>query len=112
MKTRDMKQNRKLVMLSSGVLLLMTIGCFGSTPKGAVLFKRERCIYCHTFKGQGAKIGPDLTDVTRKRTDEWLRDQIRNPKLHDPNPGMPEHEYLSRKEINAIIEYLKSVAAK
>jgi len=89
------------------VLLLVGISCSGSAPDGGMLFKRERCIYCHTFKGQGAKIGPDLTNVTKKRTDQWLRNQIRDPKLHYPNPGMPGHEYLSDREITAIIKYLK-----
>jgi len=98
----------RIVILTGSFLLLIIIGCTGSAPDGAVLFEKERCIYCHTFKGQGAKIGPDLTDVARRRTEAWLIDQIRNPKLHYPNPGMPGHDYLSKKEINAIIKHLKS----
>ncbi|HXX81663.1 MAG TPA: c-type cytochrome [Thermodesulfovibrionales bacterium] len=90
------------------ILALIITGCASNTPKGAKLFVSERCIYCHTFKGQGAKIGPELTDVTKRRSDDWIRDQIRNPKLHNPQPGMPGHEYLSAKEINAIIKFLKS----
>ncbi len=89
-------------------LLLLSISCDTSTPDGAVLFKKERCIYCHSFKGQGANIGPDLTDVTRRRDDTWLKDQIRNPRLHNPDSAMPPHEYLSKKEINSLIKYLHS----
>lgn len=103
-----MRKGTKIVMLSGSFLLLLVFGCSGSAHDGALLFERERCIYCHTFKGRGAKIGPDLTGVSKRRTEEWLRDQIRNPKLHYPNPGMPDHEYLSKKEINAIVKYLKS----
>ncbi len=84
------------------------IGCGANSTDGSILFKRERCIYCHMFKGRGATIGPDLTDVAKRKSGEWLRDQIRDPKLHYPNPGMPGHEYLSRKEINDLIEYLRS----
>ena len=87
---------------------LTVMGCASSTADGSKLFVSERCIYCHTFKGQGAKIGPELTDVTKRRSDDWIWDQIRNPKLHNPQPGMPGHEYLSTKEINAIIKFLKS----
>ncbi len=97
-----------LILSGVGMLCSITAGCGTNTASGAILFERERCIYCHAFKGEGAKIGPDLTDVTKKRSDEWLRDQIRDPKLHYPNPGMPGHEYLSRKEISALIQYLKS----
>jgi len=84
------------------------IGCGASSIDGAILFQKERCIYCHKFKGKGATIGPDLTDVAKRRSDEWLRDQIRNPKSHYMEPGMPGHEYLSKKEINDLIKYLKS----
>ena len=79
----------------------------GPAPDGALLFKKERCIYCHRFKGQGATIGPDLTDVTRRRSDDWIRDQIREPHLHNRESGMPSHEYLSGAEISAILTYLK-----
>lgn len=104
-----MRKETIVVVLSTvSVLSSVIIGCNANTPDGAVLFEKERCIYCHSFKGQGATIGPDLTDVAKRRDNEWLRDQIRNPKIHYPNPGMPGHEYLSRKEINAIIKYLKS----
>ena len=104
-----MRKDAIIGMRSGSLLLLLGVvaGCFLNTPDGAMLFKGERCIYCHTFKGQGAKIGPDLTNVTKKRTDQWLRNQIRDPKLHYPNPGMPGHEYLSDREITAIIKYLK-----
>jgi len=80
----------------------------GPAPDEALLFRKERCIYCHRFKGQGATIGPDLTDVTRRRSDDWIRDQIREPHSHNRESGMPSHEYLSREEINALLKYLKS----
>jgi cytochrome c2 len=104
-----MRKGTIIVVLSSlSILCSIIIGCGANSTEGAILFEKERCIYCHRFKGQGATIGPDLTDVPKRRSDEWLRDQIRDPKLHYPNPGMPSHEYLSRKEINDLIEYLKS----
>ncbi len=91
-------------------LILTLIACVSKrpAPAGALLFQSERCIYCHTFKGSGAKIGPDLTDVTKRRSEEWIRDQIREPRSHKTDSGMPPHEYLSGKEIDAIIAYLKS----
>jgi cytochrome c2 len=103
------KDLRYIVVLSSlSLLCSIIIGCGASSTDGAILFQRERCIYCHRFKGQGATIGPDLTDVAKRRNDEWLSDQIRAPRLHYADPGMPSHEYLSRKEINDLIKFLKS----
>ena len=103
-----MRKKTTILLLAISILCSITIGCVADTHEGAVLFEKERCINCHTFKGQGAQIGPDLTDIAKRRSDEWIRDQIRNPKLHFPNPRMPGHEYLSRKQINSIIKYLKS----
>jgi cbb3-type cytochrome oxidase cytochrome c subunit len=97
-----------IATFTSGALLSFIAGCASNAADGAILFKSERCIYCHSFKGKGAHIGPDLTDVTKRRSDEWIRDQIRNPGLHYPDPLMPNHEYLSRRQINDLIKYLKS----
>jgi mono/diheme cytochrome c family protein len=104
-----MRKGTEIAILSSlSILCSSIIGCGASSTDGAILFQRERCIYCHTFKGKGATIGPDLTDVSKRRSDEWLRDQIRDPKLHYLDPGMPGHKYLSKKEINDLTQYLKS----
>jgi mono/diheme cytochrome c family protein len=102
-----MRKETTIVLLTMSIFSSITIGCVANTPDEAILLQKERCIYCHSFKGQGAYIGPDLTDIAKRRSDEWIRDQIRNPKLHYPNPGMPGYEYLSRKQINTIIKYLK-----
>jgi cytochrome c2 len=103
-----MRKETKIVLLTISMLSSIAIGCMANTSDGEILFKKERCIYCHSFKGKGAHIGPDLTDIAKRRSDAWIGDQIRNPKLHSSNPGMPGHEYLSRKQIAAIIKYLKS----
>jgi cytochrome c2 len=109
-KGRRLVRKGTIIFILSGITILSSIiiGCGENSTRGAILFERERCIYCHKFRGQGATIGPDLTDVAKRRSDEWLRDQIRDPKLHNPTPGMPGHEYLSTEEINDLIKYLKS----
>jgi putative heme-binding domain-containing protein len=40
----------------------------GDAARGQALFSGEnaRCSHCHTFRGQGGKIGPDLTEIGRK----------------------------------------------
>ncbi len=34
---------------------------------------RRRCSQCHTFRGQGGKVGPDLTDIAKKGRAEIYR---------------------------------------
>jgi nitrite reductase (NO-forming) len=45
--------------------------------RGKLLFE-SKCLACHSI-GQGPKIGPDLTDVARRRTDAWLERWLTSP---------------------------------
>lgn len=78
------------------------------SPNGSELFKSQGCMNCHSFKGKGGEACPDLTGVTRRRNDGWIRDQIKDPKKHNPDSRMPDFGYLSYRQISAIIRYLKS----
>ncbi len=101
----------RLLLLSGAVALLLAVlsSCSDSgSIDGAEVFKREGCITCHTFKGQGGVVGPDLTYVTKNHSDGWIKDQIRNSKANNPDSRMPEYKHLSGGEVNAIVRYLKS----
>ncbi len=94
-----------------GLVIVAAVAIFLArilTPEGGELFRKEGCINCHSFKGQGGSIGPDLTAVTHRRSHSWIRQQIRNPKKHNPNSVMPSFSHLSWWEISAIIRYLKT----
>jgi cbb3-type cytochrome oxidase cytochrome c subunit len=101
----------RLFLLHGAACLLIAVlsSCSDSgSVDGAEVFKREGCITCHTFKGQGGVVGPDLTYVTKNRSDSWIKDQIRNSKANNPDSRMPEYKHLSGGEVNAIVRYLKS----
>jgi cbb3-type cytochrome oxidase cytochrome c subunit len=97
-----------------GIIVIVCIAAviafemFQSVPDGAAIFKNEGCINCHSFKGKGGELCPDLTAVTQRRTESWIRDQIHDPKQHNPSSMMPSFSQLSRREVTAIIKYLKS----
>ena len=55
----------------------------GEPAKGKVLFK-ALCAVCHTLKGEGAKIGPELTGYERDNLDFML------PAIVDPSLGIRE----------------------
>jgi len=90
------------------IMVAVTLFSFGCSVDGASLFQKEGCINCHRFKGEGGSICPDLTDVTRKRSDKWIRQQIKDSGVNYPNSTMPGFGHLSEKEIQALIDYLKS----
>lgn len=97
-------------VLRTGLLIMVTVilFSFGCSVNGASLYQKEGCNNCHKFKGTGGSIGPNLTGVTKRRSDKWLKQQIKNSGVNNPNSTMPGFEHLSDKEIQALINYLKS----
>ena len=59
---------------------------------GRELFVEKNCIACHNVGGVGAKTGPDLLDVTKRHSPEWLDEQLVNPQLVYPGSSMPEYD--------------------
>jgi ubiquinol-cytochrome c reductase cytochrome b subunit len=78
--------------------------------EGEQLVKTLGCLGCHTIKGEGGKTGPDLSaEGSRGRTREWLAEQIRNPKSHNPASAMPAFSGLEDGQVNALVEYLQGL---
>jgi cbb3-type cytochrome oxidase cytochrome c subunit len=102
-----MTRTRLLLIAAGSFFGLSLIVMFSDLPDGAEIFKREGCINCHRFRGAGGSAGPELTAVTKRRTDAWIRRQIRDPKSHNPGTMMPSFNHLSRKETSALIKHLK-----
>jgi len=77
---------------------------------GAQLFQKQGCMACHTVNGRGGSIGPNLSNEgTSGRTPQWLAQQIRYPKSHDPKTVMPSFSSLSKTQINNLVEFLGSL---
>ena len=74
-------------------------------PDGKALFIKEGCVKCHTFRGIGT--GPiDISEVSKKWSDDRLRDQITNPQVNKPDTGMPNFGDLSERQVDALIKFL------
>ncbi|OGW27887.1 MAG: hypothetical protein A2X56_03025 [Nitrospirae bacterium GWC2_57_13] len=98
---------RILIIIVAGIAAL-NAAC-QSHPEGAALFRRERCIDCHTIRGEGGGVGPDLTAVGRKRSRDFMIEQIRNPKAHNPNSIMPSFAHLPEQDIGHLADYLSGL---
>ena len=84
---------------------------------GAEIFRRS-CSACHTLGG-GDMVGPDLTDVTRRRSAGWIQAMILNPdSMTDADPAarelrdryqvvMTTPDYLEPTHALALIEFLR-----
>ena len=74
---------------------------------GQNLFQAHGCTACHKIDGNGGAIGPDLSgEGIKGRTREWLTEQLRNPKAHNPASIMPPQTTLSPAEIGQLVDYL------
>jgi putative heme-binding domain-containing protein len=56
----------------------------GDPLKGKTLFEKGECAKCHTVRGQGGTLGPELTDIGARRGPSYLRQA-----LHDPGSTQP-----------------------
>lgn len=95
-----------MILAVAAVVVIFTVYYLASAPDGAELFDLENCVKCHSFRGRGMGV-IDLTDVAKRRSRTWIHDQIVNSRLHYPNPGMPSFAHLSRRQINALVDYLE-----
>ena len=87
-----------------GAALLGVAGC---APDGKDLFEREGCLSCHSFKGRGGSMGPDLTAVTGRMSDEQIIAQIRGKAPGNTRSRMPSYDHLSGREVKALLRALK-----
>lgn len=102
MNRQKMTQVTVAAILVLGALVSCSLG-----SKGAEVFKREKCMDCHTFKGKGGAVGPNLTNVGGRRTRDYIYQQIKDPKSHNPRTEMPSFVgRVSEEEINALADYL------
>jgi cytochrome c oxidase cbb3-type subunit 3 len=57
----------------------------GNAQQGEQLyFTKGDCARCHAIKGQGGALGPDLTDVGRRRSARYLRTALTDPEADVP----------------------------
>ncbi|HEX9021010.1 MAG TPA: c-type cytochrome [Nitrospirota bacterium] len=78
------------------------------TP-GKAVFMNNGCSACHKIGEIGGMVGPDLTKVGSRRDKVWIIDQLRNPKLHNPQSIMPSFAKLPDKDIEELADYLSGL---
>jgi mono/diheme cytochrome c family protein len=86
----------------------------GSTVrKGYATFKAQ-CLRCHAIDQEGGKIGPDLNaprNILSYRKRHMVRAFIRHPSKYRYT-NMPDHEHLSKQQIEELLDYLKFMGKK
>jgi len=71
---------------------------------GSILFQQKACLYCHSINNEGGKVGPDLTHVANRLSEEQLIIRIVNGAKNMPAYGGS----LSNDELNKLVAFLKT----
>jgi len=85
--------------------LIVVLGAQCAELPGRALFDAAGCRSCHSIGGVGGNAGPDLTLVGFRRSQEWLKLWLSDPKAWKPDTKMPNFR-LSEFELNAVVDYL------
>lgn len=56
----------------------------GDPSRGAQLYLRAACATCHSWRGHGGALGPDLSDIGRRRSAAYLRRALAEPSAEVP----------------------------
>jgi cytochrome c2 len=74
---------------------------------GNELFKAYDCSGCHRIGDKGRFVGPNLTWVGVRKSQQWEANWLSDPSAYKPGTFMPNFS-LSPKEINALTAFLHS----
>lgn len=81
----------------------------GNPEKGKEIYNTRGCTICHSINRVGGAIGPDLTQVTVRRTDERLVRWLNDPPSLLKDTDMPKVPWGSQQEIFDLIAFFKTV---
>ena len=79
-----------------------------SIPPGEPLFA-DSCLRCHTLRGKGGAVGPDLSRIGARGNRAYIEQVIRNPSKVFPGTVMPAFDNLSLEQVNSLVDYLLSL---
>ena len=96
-------------VLLIGTIAVSLAACEAGS-RGATVFQQNQCIQCHTIKGKGGAVGPNLTTVGSRRSRDYIIQQIKNPSSHNPDTAMPSFAgKMPEQDINDLADYLSSL---
>lgn len=75
---------------------------------GRILFSSKKCVRCHRIAGVGGRMGPDLTVVALRRSQEWMDAYLQDPRAVKSDSQMPQPR-LNEGQRAALLAYLATL---
>ena len=90
-----------------------THSAFQPDGEAGQLYQRFRCATCHSFRGNGGTLAPDLTYEGSRSNREWLVQFLRNPQTIRPSltVRMPQFD-MSQKDAEVLADYISATLQK
>lgn len=77
---------------------------------GKPLVFDQMCVACHSLSGSGGVVGPALDDIGDRRTDDFLKSWLKDPKSLNPDSKMPQMP-LTDEQIVELVSFLSGLKA-
>ena len=85
--------------------------------RGAGIYRRERCVFCHTLTGRSTstsldltRSGPDLREPGRQRSDDWQMAHLLQPDAAVAGSTMPSFGFLPPEDLLDLVTYLQTLS--
>lgn len=75
---------------------------------GEKIYVQRNCNLCHALNGRGAPVGPDLSNIGKRRDTEWLTKHLESPKAAFSKSIMPKVSFTD-EDIQTLTEYLTTL---
>ncbi len=104
----DKERRAKLGSLQSQMAGMYTAEEFEELSAGEKLFLRYNCWICHSIGGKGGKLAPDLSNVGKRRSKEWMIRHFKDPRSLSQRSFMPQFN-LSEEQMDELVTFLMSL---
>jgi mono/diheme cytochrome c family protein len=83
---------------------------YAALSDGEKIFLKYNCWVCHSVRGKGGKLAPDLTNVGTRRKEDWMLKHFTDPRSVSQKTFMPKFN-LSEQQMEELVVFLKSITA-
>jgi len=105
---RPKEEDKKRGKLQSEIAGMYTPEEYAALSDGEKIFLKYNCWVCHSVRGKGGKLAPDLTNVGSRRKEDWMLKHFTEPRSVSQKTFMPKFNF-TEQQMEELVVYLKSI---